>query len=192
MRQLPDSLIVVKNGSLDDALLRDALIARFVAHGMAPIASAVSARPRAQEHLAAFADIDIALDPFPQNGGVSTWESLQAGVPRRRQARRSAASRAAGAIVTAVGLGDWVAEDDDGYIAIARDVGRPAGELATAAGRLPRARRELGGRQCRALHAQGRGRLSHVLAALLRRDPAERRRSSRHAAPEPVRISEPV
>ncbi|MDU6729788.1 MAG: acetylglucosamine transferase, partial [Bradyrhizobium sp.] len=52
-------------------------------------------------------------------GGVSTWESLQAGVPVIALLGRGAASRAAAAIVTAVGLEDWVAEDDDGYIAMA-------------------------------------------------------------------------
>ncbi|MFM9735966.1 O-linked N-acetylglucosamine transferase family protein, partial [Streptomyces niveiscabiei] len=71
-------------------------------------------------HLAAFADVDISLDTFPQNGGISTWESLYQGVPVVAKLGNGASSRAGGSIVTAVGLGDWVAEDDDGYIEIAR------------------------------------------------------------------------
>jgi predicted O-linked N-acetylglucosamine transferase (SPINDLY family) len=62
----------------------------------------------------------MSLDPFPQNGGVSTWESLQAGVPVVTKLGSGTTSRLGGAIVKAVGLDDWVAEDDDGYIEIAR------------------------------------------------------------------------
>ncbi len=74
------------------------------------------------DHLRAFAEIDIALDPFPQNGGISTWESLYMGVPVIAKLGRGASSRAAGAILKAIGLDDWVAEDDDGYVEIARSI----------------------------------------------------------------------
>jgi predicted O-linked N-acetylglucosamine transferase (SPINDLY family) len=90
-----------------------------------------------QEHIAAFAEIDISLDPFPQNGGVSTWESLQAGVPVVAKLGNSSASRAGGAIVKAIGLDDWVAEDDDGYIAIALKHAADPAELARVRAELP-------------------------------------------------------
>jgi predicted O-linked N-acetylglucosamine transferase (SPINDLY family) len=137
MSALPDSRIVIKNGALDDPLLRDGLVARFVAHGIAPdriICLGLSTR---DQHVAQFAQIDLSLDPFPQNGGVSTWESLQAGVPVVAKLGLSAASRAAGAIITAVGLGDWVAEDDDGYIAVALKHATEPAELAKLRATLP-------------------------------------------------------
>jgi predicted O-linked N-acetylglucosamine transferase (SPINDLY family) len=120
MRELPDSTIVIKNVALDDCFLRDRLIGRFVAHGVTESRVTCLGSSSREQHIAAFANIDISLDPFPQNGGVSTWESLQAGVPVIAKLGKSASSRAAAAIVTAVGLGDWVAADDDDYIAIAR------------------------------------------------------------------------
>jgi predicted O-linked N-acetylglucosamine transferase (SPINDLY family) len=135
--QLPDARLVVKHSALSDDFLRDGLIARFVDHGIAEhrlTCLGFSTRP---EHLAAFAMIDISLDPFPQNGGVSTWESLQAGVPVVAKLGRSSSSRAGGAIVTAVGLGDWVAEDDDGYIAIALKRASQPSELAKLRAELP-------------------------------------------------------
>ncbi|CAL78845.1 putative O-linked N-acetylglucosamine transferase, SPINDLY family; TPR domain protein [Bradyrhizobium sp. ORS 278] len=119
LRALPSARIVVKNGALDDAFLRDGLIARFTAQGIEESRLTCLGSSMRHEHIAAFAGIDISLDPFPQNGGVSTWESLQAGVPVVAKLGSSAASRAGGAIVKAIGLDDWVAEDDDGYIAIA-------------------------------------------------------------------------
>ncbi|MGJ4932464.1 tetratricopeptide repeat protein [Bradyrhizobium sp. HKCCYLS2038] len=137
MQQLPGSRIVVKNSALSDPVLRDGLIARFVAHGV-PLEriTCLGSSPRDQ-HIAEFANIDISLDPFPQNGGVSTWESLQVGVPVVAKLGRSSASRAAAAIVKAVGLDDWVAEDDDGYIAIALKHAAQPEQLARLRAELP-------------------------------------------------------
>jgi predicted O-linked N-acetylglucosamine transferase (SPINDLY family) len=137
LRQLPDARIIVKNSVLDDSYLRDGLIARFVSHGIAEHRLTCLGKSIRSEHLAAFAMIDISLDPFPQNGGVSTWESLQAGVPVVAKLGRSSSSRAGAAIVTAVGLGDWVAEDDDGYIAIALKHASQPSELAKLRAELP-------------------------------------------------------
>ena len=120
LRDVPGSNIVIKNGALDDPFLRDGLIGRFVAHGISHDRIKCIGSTTRLDHLAEFANIDISLDPFPQNGGISTWESLQAGVPVVTKLGRTASSRVGGAIVKAVGLDDWVAEDDEGYLSIAR------------------------------------------------------------------------
>ena len=137
MAALPDARIVIKNGALQDPLLRDGLVARFVAHGIAQDRITCLGLSTRDQHIAQFAAIDMSLDPYPQNGGVSTWESLQAGVPVVAKLGRGAAGRAAAGIIKAVGLHDWVAEDDDGYIAIAlAHAGRPA-DLAKLRTELP-------------------------------------------------------
>src|SRR3712207_7211868 len=46
------------------------------------------------DHLMAFDKIDISLDTFPQNGGISTWESLYKGVPVVAKLGIGASSRA--------------------------------------------------------------------------------------------------
>ncbi|KJC53812.1 acetylglucosamine transferase [Bradyrhizobium sp. LTSP849] len=119
MREVTGSRIIIKHTLLDDPLVRERLLARFVAHGI-PEANitCLGLTPR-HEHLRAFAQVDISLDPFPQNGGISTWESLYAGVPVVAKLGNASSSRAGGSIVAAVGLNDWVAEDDQGYAAIA-------------------------------------------------------------------------
>jgi predicted O-linked N-acetylglucosamine transferase (SPINDLY family) len=137
LQQIPGSRIIVKDNSLSDSLLRDALLGRFVAHGIAvDRVACLGPTPRLQ-HLSEFANVDISLDPFPQNGGVSTWESLQMGVPVICKLGHSACSRAGGAIVTAIGLNNWVAEDDDGYVAIARKFASLPDELRTLRAELP-------------------------------------------------------
>ncbi|MGJ4892275.1 tetratricopeptide repeat protein [Bradyrhizobium sp. HKCCYLS3077] len=137
MQALPDSRIVMKSSSLDDPLLRDRLLARFAAHGVAPERVVCLGRSTREQQIAQFALVDISLDPFPQNGGVSTWESLQAGVPVIAKLGRSAASRAAAGIVSAVGLGAFVARDDDAYVALAVSWASRAEELAKLRAELP-------------------------------------------------------
>ncbi|MGJ4947751.1 tetratricopeptide repeat protein [Bradyrhizobium sp. HKCCYLS20291] len=137
MHALPDCRIVMKNGSLDDPLLRDRLLARFAAHGVAPERVVCLGRSSREEQMAQFAQVDISLDPFPQNGGVSTWESLQAGVPVIAKLGLSAASRAAAGIVTSVGLGEFVAETDEAYIALAVSWASKPEELARIRADLP-------------------------------------------------------
>jgi predicted O-linked N-acetylglucosamine transferase (SPINDLY family) len=137
LQAVPGSVILVKHGTLSDQLVRDSLIGRFAAHGIAVDRVRCLGATSREEHLAAFAEVDISLDPFPQNGGVSTWESLYAGVPVIAKLGASNASRAGGAIVHAVGLGDWVAEDDDGYVAIAKKYASRPDELATLRTQLP-------------------------------------------------------
>jgi len=137
MQQVDRSIIVIKNNALDDSFLRDSLIGRFVANGISPDSIRCLGSSLRHEHLAEFANIDISLDPFPQNGGVSTWESLQAGVPVVAKLGIGTTSRLGGAIVKAVGLDDWVAEDDDGYIAIARNYASMVSDMEVLRAGLP-------------------------------------------------------
>jgi len=137
LQAVPGSVIVIKNGSLNDAPARDRLVGRFVANGVAADRIRCLAATARHEHLREFANVDISLDTFPQNGGASTMESLQMGVPVVAKLGASCSSRAGGAIIKAAGLHDWVAEDDEGYIAIARRYAARPDELAALRARLP-------------------------------------------------------
>ncbi|WP_164935735.1 tetratricopeptide repeat protein [Bradyrhizobium guangzhouense] len=137
MREVPGSKIILKHGLLDDPLLRDSLIARFVAQGIAEENITCLGSTSRDDHLMAFDQIDISLDTFPQNGGISTWESLYKGVPVVAKLGNGASSRAGGSIVASVGLGDWVADDDDGYVAIASKFAAQPDYLAKLRAGLP-------------------------------------------------------
>ena len=137
MREMTGSKIIVKHTLLDDPLVRDGLLARFVAQGIAEENVTCLGSSERTEHLRAFANVDISLDPFPQNGGISTWESLYAGVPVVARLGHGASSRAGASIVAAVGLTDWVAEDDEGYIEIARRFAAQPALLAQLRAELP-------------------------------------------------------
>ncbi|WP_027542727.1 glycosyltransferase family 41 protein [Bradyrhizobium sp. WSM2254] len=137
MREVTGSKIIIKNGLLDDPMLRDRLVARFVAQGIAEENVICMGTTPRTDHLRAFANVDISLDTFPQNGGISTWESLYAGVPVVAKLGNGSSSRAGGSIVAAVGLGDWVADDDEGYAAIACKYAAQPAHLAKLRADLP-------------------------------------------------------
>lgn len=137
LHALPGSKIVLKHTALADAGLRDGLVARFVERGVAA-ENVVCLGPTAREdHLAEYANIDISLDPFPHNGGAGTWESLYMGVPVVTKLGHSTSGRAAGGILKAIGLDEWVTEDDETYIAVARRFAEAPAELAALRAALP-------------------------------------------------------
>ncbi|HEX4408467.1 MAG TPA: tetratricopeptide repeat protein [Xanthobacteraceae bacterium] len=135
--EVPASVIVFKHGGFDDLTIRSRIINLFADKGVDPrriLFRGGSPRP---EHLAAFRDVDISLDPFPNNGGVSTWESLQMGVPVVAKLGNGTASRAAASIINSIGLGEWIASDDEHYVAIATEFARHPGRLRSLRSSLP-------------------------------------------------------
>src|SRR6185436_18968371 len=63
--------------------------------------------------------IDVALDPFPYNGGTTTLDALWMGVPVVALAGNRAIARAGVSILTNAGLPELVARDEDDYVRIA-------------------------------------------------------------------------
>jgi tetratricopeptide (TPR) repeat protein len=137
LREVAGSKIVVKHVALDDALVRDGLVGRFVAQGISQDRIICIGSTARRDHLKAFENIDISLDPFPQNGGISTWESLYMGVPVVARLGNGIASRISGALLAAIDLDDWVAEDDDSYVALAQKFAALPADLEKLRADLP-------------------------------------------------------
>jgi predicted O-linked N-acetylglucosamine transferase (SPINDLY family) len=113
------SRLLIKDKLLDEAPIRHLLLERFAGHGIAPDRISLHGSTTREAHLAAHQGVDVILDPFPQGGGVTTWEALYMGVPVVAKLGDGIASRLAGAILSGVGLSDWVAADEDEYVEIA-------------------------------------------------------------------------
>jgi len=62
---------------------------------------------------------DIALDTFPYNGGATTCECLWLGVPVVTKAGAMGFARSGASILEAVGMSEFVAENDEQYLEIA-------------------------------------------------------------------------
>jgi predicted O-linked N-acetylglucosamine transferase (SPINDLY family) len=113
------SRLLIKDRMIDDASIRNMLLEKFAAQGIAPDRIGLLGSSSRDEHLAALRNVDICLDPIPHGGGVTTWESLYMGVPVVTRPGNGIAKRVSGAILSAVGMSDWVAADDDQYVDIA-------------------------------------------------------------------------
>ena len=175
LRELPGSKLIIKHSGLDDAGLRDSLVARFVEHGVDPDNVVCLGASIREQHLTEFARVDISLDPFPQNGGAGTWESLHMGVPVVAKLGQTTSGRAAGSILKAVGLDDWVVEDDEAYIAVAK---RFAGDPAALAGlrqQLPARIAALRRATARSTHAMWKPPTASSGATIARRRPIDSR-----------------
>jgi predicted O-linked N-acetylglucosamine transferase (SPINDLY family) len=119
LHRVPRARLLMKDGALKDEALREVLRKRFAARDVSPERVDFLGYTPREEHLAAFAEVDICLDPFPQNGGVSTWEALHMSVPVVAKLGHVPVSRLSGAILSSLGLNEWVAHSAEEYAAIA-------------------------------------------------------------------------
>jgi predicted O-linked N-acetylglucosamine transferase (SPINDLY family) len=110
---------------------RDHVLERFQESGISPERVAFAGRLPRAEYLARYGEIDLALDPFPYNGGITTMDSLWMGVPVITLAGRTAVGRAGVSILSNVGLPELIARTPDEYVTIARDWARDIARLAT-------------------------------------------------------------
>jgi protein O-GlcNAc transferase len=117
LETVEDSRLVLRTHALADPRTREAFIERARSIGL-PLdrMDLHGAIPHA-ELLAAYGDIDISLDPFPYNGGLTVCESLWMGVPVLTLTGGSFAARHAFSHLSNVGLQDWAAFDENGYVA---------------------------------------------------------------------------
>jgi predicted O-linked N-acetylglucosamine transferase (SPINDLY family) len=87
-----------------------------------------------RRHSSKFLDLfnlfDIALDPFPYNGGVTTCDALWMGVPVITLAGQTYVSRQGVSLLTHVGLPDLIAQTPDDYVTIARQLANSRDQLA--------------------------------------------------------------
>ncbi|ABD08495.1 TPR repeat protein [Rhodopseudomonas palustris HaA2] len=120
----PTSRLILKDHQIDDPAVRQTLLDKFAAQGIAAERLTLLGSTSRQEHLETLQQIDLGLDPFPQAGGVSTWEALHMGVPVVSRLGNTVASRVGSAILSAAGLPDFIATSEERYIAIALDPDR--------------------------------------------------------------------
>ena len=129
LRSVTDSKLVLKNNALQYSEVRLSVENRFTDLGIHT--SRLNLRPPTDHvsHLKAYADIDIALDPFPWTGCVTTCESLWMGVPVLTVPGEAFCHRHSASFLTTLGLEDWIAEDVDDYVAKAIEYSKRRDDL---------------------------------------------------------------
>lgn len=119
LEAVPGARLLLKYGGFDDpaveARVRDVLARRGVAADRLRLRGA---SPH-HEHLAAYAEVDVALDPFPHGGGVTTLEAAWMGVPTLTRLDDRISGRVSASILTSLSLPDWIAATEAEYVALA-------------------------------------------------------------------------
>ncbi|HTV46887.1 MAG TPA: tetratricopeptide repeat protein [Phycisphaerae bacterium] len=72
-----------------------------------------------EQYMRIYNQIDIALDPIPYNGGITTCDSLLMGVPVVTLRGQTAVGRAGYSMLTNIGLPELIAQTPDEYVQIA-------------------------------------------------------------------------
>jgi predicted O-linked N-acetylglucosamine transferase (SPINDLY family) len=109
---------------------RDAITARLREGGIAPDRITFSGRLSHVDYLARHHDLDLALDPFPYNGGATTLDALWMGVPVITLAGRTAVGRGGVSILSNLGLTELIARTPGEYVEIAVAVASDLAGLA--------------------------------------------------------------
>jgi protein O-GlcNAc transferase len=140
LKRVPNSRLLLKTRWLHVPEMRERVRNLLEQRGVAPDRiELVGKYPMSAEHLAAYGEVDIALDTFPYNGATTTCEALWMGVPVVTLAGDRHAARVEASMLSRVGLERLVADRPQDYI-------EAAARLAADLPGLGRLRADLRGR----------------------------------------------
>lgn len=131
---IPESRLLIVG--VPEGETRRRLVDEFSSLGIDPARIAIAPRSSRRDFFQYHHCVDIALDPFPFQGGTTTCETLWMGVPVVSMAGTVFASRAGVSLLANVGLNEFVARDADDYVNISRRWARDLPRLAALRGRL--------------------------------------------------------
>ncbi|HEX3124937.1 MAG TPA: hypothetical protein VHQ21_16700 [Rhodanobacteraceae bacterium] len=123
---LPAAVLKLKMRAFDDAGHRAHFVARAAVHGISGQRLELLGYGSHVDALAAYADVDIALDPFPFSGCATSCDALWMGVPVVTRIGDTMVSRQTASLLTSLGLEDLIAADDDAYVRCVLDLAQAA------------------------------------------------------------------
>jgi predicted O-linked N-acetylglucosamine transferase (SPINDLY family) len=124
LHEVPDSRLLLKAPSFKDEGAIEAFAERFQTEGIARERLEFRGPVGLTDMMAEYADVDIALDTVPYNGGTTSLQALWMGVPVVVKAGGNFVSRMGASFMSAAGLNDWVAKTDADYVRIASSMAR--------------------------------------------------------------------
>ena len=119
LKSVPNSRLILKWRTFNDEVFRQKVTQAFVDRGIAAERIELRGPSFHADVLKEYADIDIALDPFPFTGGLTSCEALWMGVPVVTLPQSRVVSRQTHAILNQIGLPELSAQDANDYVRIA-------------------------------------------------------------------------
>jgi protein O-GlcNAc transferase len=114
---LPNARLHLDCKQLGDPAVVKQQVQRLQQHGIDPARVEMrGAAPSRETYLARYAEVDVMLDTFPFPGVTTTCEALWMGVPTLTLAGDTLLARQGAGVLTAAGLGDWVATSVADYV----------------------------------------------------------------------------
>ncbi|HEY0297090.1 MAG TPA: glycosyltransferase [Bordetella sp.] len=136
MRALPNSRLYLRSGAYGSEETRRHVFETMQKHGIGPERLRLEGQVNHRELLASYNDVDIALDPWPYSGGLTTCEAMLMGVPVVTLPGPTFAGRHSATHVANAGLPELVAQDWEQYQARVRELAANLDHLSTIRQRL--------------------------------------------------------
>lgn len=138
LKSVSNSRLLMKAKGLHSTAIRKQFLSWFDANGVAPDRVVFLGNTSWPTHIATYQRIDLCLDPFPWSGAQTTLESAWMGLPTLTWQGEAMWQRGSGAVMKALGLDEYIAHTEDGYV-------RQAARLATQPDQLRHLRGKLRG-----------------------------------------------
>lgn len=130
LNELPDSRLYLKSVNFLDPIMCEDVQNQFAFLGIAPERLILEGPSPRDTYFEAYYQIDIALDPFPYPGVTTSVEGLWMGVPLITRRGHRYISHQGESILSNAGLTDWIAYDEEDYVAKALQFARDLPRLA--------------------------------------------------------------
>ena len=124
------SRLFLKYRQFGDPSYKAAMVALFERHGIAAARLLMEGQSSRIDYFRAYNQVDIALDPFPYPGGTTSIEGLWMGVPVLTLKGDRFIGHQGETILHSLGLPDWIAADEEDYVAKAAAFASDLDELA--------------------------------------------------------------
>ncbi|MCL6606780.1 MAG: tetratricopeptide repeat protein [Geminicoccaceae bacterium] len=130
LHAVPGSRLLLKWGAFDHLSAVAQFRAAFAAHGIGADRLEFRGRSSHADMLAEYGAVDIALDPFPYGGGMTSLEALWMGCPLVTMTGPYPMERQGEAFLRQLGEPGWIARDPEQYVRIAAGLAGSPGRLA--------------------------------------------------------------
>jgi predicted O-linked N-acetylglucosamine transferase (SPINDLY family) len=130
LERVPNSRILMVYGGLSEAATQESVYGVLGRGGVPRERVELVGESEQSKLLAAYGQVDLALDPFPYSAGVTTLEAMWMGVPTVTYVGDTFAGRHSATHLTAAGLAQFCTPTIDDYVAAAVNWSHRREELA--------------------------------------------------------------